>query len=75
MLPAIATYVHVSVVHTALGSPCTYRKRVLYIAFTHVLPSVQFVARFVIHEFPESLRQKVYRLLRIRQRRCLSSLH
>jgi hypothetical protein len=47
VLPAVATDVHVSVVHTAVGSPCTYRKRVLYIAFTHVPPSLQFVARFV----------------------------
>ena len=51
VLPAIATDVYVSVVRTAVGSPCTYRKRVLYIAFTRVLPSFQFVARFVSRLF------------------------
>ena len=51
VLPAMATDVQVSVVRTAVGSPCIYRKRVLYIAFTRVLPSLQFVARFVSRSF------------------------
>jgi hypothetical protein len=53
MLPAIATDVHVSVVHTAVGSPCTYRKRVLYIAFTHVLPSVSLLLVLLFTNFPK----------------------